>query len=220
MPNGYGKQGCLSGSIGSWQDSASLRAGKRLTSTDETLTAFVPIDAGSGVNMVWKGLRDEEVRTQSKQVQSLYLPAPRQLDRKWIGQFDVAIYFSVEPALAGIYPALDTLHTDSKYLTPETVSEEHYRVARGVCSLLWQASEIESRTFGTESVSNDDARIVSRARRVRRFLSQPMYVAEAWTGQRAATVPMVRTVRDFSDLLEGVYDDFAEDAFMMAGKQP
>ena len=122
-------------------------------------------------------------------------------------------------AALGIYPAVDPLESSSRILDPLVVGEEHYRAARGVQQLLQRYKELQDiiAILGMDELSEEDKKVVNRARRVRNFLSQPFNVAEAFTGMNGRYVPLADTIRSFNEILDGKYDDLPEQAFMFAG---
>ena len=117
----------------------------------------------------------------------------------------------------GIYPAVDVLDSNSTSLDPEVVGEEHYRVAREVQRVLQQYKELQDiiAILGMEELSDDQKQTVARARRIQRYLSQPFFVAEKFTGNPGTYVKLEDTIRDFADILAGKYDDQPEDWFYM-----
>ncbi len=119
----------------------------------------------------------------------------------------------------GIYPAVDPLESSSRILDPQIIGEEHYRVARGVQEMLQKYNELLDiiAILGMDELSDDDKLVVTRARRIQRFLSQPFNVAEQFTGMKGQYVPLKETIRGFNEILEGKYDDLPEQAFMFAG---
>ncbi|RLC76023.1 MAG: F0F1 ATP synthase subunit beta, partial [Chloroflexi bacterium] len=119
----------------------------------------------------------------------------------------------------GIYPAVDPLTSASRILDPVIVGEEHYRTAREVQQVLQRYKDLQDiiAILGIEELSEDDKLTVHRARRVEKFFSQPMFVAERFTGQAGRYVSIDETVRGFREILEGQHDDLSEDAFYMVG---
>ncbi|MBI3079071.1 MAG: F0F1 ATP synthase subunit beta, partial [Deltaproteobacteria bacterium] len=119
----------------------------------------------------------------------------------------------------GIYPAVDPLDSTSRILDPQVVGEEHYQVAREVQRTLQRYKDLQDiiAILGMEELSEDDKLVVSRARKIQRFLSQPFFVAEAFTGTPGRYVKVKDTVRGFKELVEGKYDDIPEQAFYMVG---
>ena len=119
----------------------------------------------------------------------------------------------------GIYPAVDPLDSTSTILDPLIVGQEHYDVARGVQRILQRYKELQDiiAILGLEELSDEDKLTVSRARKIQRFLSQPFFVAEVFTGNAGKYVPLADTVRSFGEILEGKHDDKPESAFYMKG---
>ena len=119
----------------------------------------------------------------------------------------------------GIYPAVDPLTSTSKILDPRIVGERHYTVARGVQQVLQRYKDLQDiiAILGIEELSEDDRLTVSRARKIERYLSQPMNVAEVFTGTPGEIVPLEETVEGFESILNGDHDELPEQAFMMVG---
>ena len=119
----------------------------------------------------------------------------------------------------GIYPAVDPLASTSRLLTPEVVGEEHYKVARDVQKILQRYKELQDiiAILGMDELSEDDKLTVSRARKVQRFLSQPFFVAEQFTGMSGKYVQIQDTVRGFKEIIEGKHDALPEQAFLYVG---
>ena len=122
-------------------------------------------------------------------------------------------------AALGIYPAVDPLGSTSRMLDPLVVGEEHYRVARQVQEILQRYKELQDiiAILGMDELSDEDKITINRARRIRNFLSQPLSVAEQFSGISGKYVPVKETVRSFREILEGKYDHLPEQAFMMVG---
>jgi F-type H+-transporting ATPase subunit beta len=122
-------------------------------------------------------------------------------------------------AALGIYPAVDPLDSSSRILDPLVVGEKHYQVARQVQALLQRYKELQDiiAILGMDELSEEDKKVVNRARRVRNFLSQPFHVAEVFSGLDGCYVPVQQTVNDFERILAGDYDDLPEQAFLMVG---
>ena len=118
-----------------------------------------------------------------------------------------------------IYPAVDPLNSDSKILEKNIVGEEHYAVARGVQKILQRYKELQDiiAILGIDELSDEDKSVVARARRIQKFLSQPMFVAEQFTNIKGAYVPVAENIRAFKEILEGRYDHLPEQAFYMVG---
>ncbi|MCH8309203.1 MAG: F0F1 ATP synthase subunit beta, partial [Chloroflexi bacterium] len=119
----------------------------------------------------------------------------------------------------GLYPAVDPLASNSRILEPAIVGQEHYDVARGVQQVLQRYRDLQDiiAILGIDELSDEDRLTVGRARKIQRFLSQPMFVAEAFTGQEGRYVPIRDTVRGFKEILEGKHDALPEQAFYMVG---
>ena len=119
----------------------------------------------------------------------------------------------------GIYPAVDPLGSSSRILDPKIVGEEHYKVARGVQEILQRYKELQDiiAILGMDELSEDEKVLVNRARKVQRFLSQPFFVAEQFTGLPGKYVPISETIRGFQEILDGKYDDIPESCFLNAG---
>jgi F-type H+-transporting ATPase subunit beta len=154
--------------------------------------------------------------------QAIYVPADDYTDPGIVttfGHLDAVV--SLERALAaqGLYPAVDPLASFSRMLEPRTVGDEHYRVARGVQQVLQRYRDLQDiiAILGIEELSEEDKVTVARARRIQRFLTQPFYVAETFTGMEGKYVAVRETVRGFSEILEGMHDDLPEQAFYMTG---
>jgi len=155
-------------------------------------------------------------------VQAVYVPADDLTDpapATTFAHLDATTVLSRSIAELGIYPAVDPLDSTSRILSPEIVGEEHYRVARDVQELLQRYEDLQDiiAILGMDELSDEDRTIVSRARKVQRFLSQPFYVAETFTGTPGSYVPREETVRGFKEILEGKHDDIPESAFFLAG---
>ncbi len=154
--------------------------------------------------------------------QAIYVPADDYTDPGIVttfGHLDAVV--SLERALAsqGLYPAVDPLASFSRMLEPRIVGEEHYRVARGVQQVLQRYRDLQDiiAILGIEELSEEDKTTVARARRIQRFLTQPFFVAETFTGMGGKYVPVRETVRGFTEILEGQHDDLPEQAFYMTG---
>jgi len=155
-------------------------------------------------------------------IQAIYVPADDYTDPAPATAFthlDATTNLERRLAQKGIYPAVDPLASTSRILTPSVVGEEHYRVARGVQEILQRYQELQDiiAILGMDELSEEDKLIVARARRIEKFLSQSMHVAEQFTGQPGVYVPVKETVRGFKEILEGKHDDLPEDAFYMVG---
>ena len=155
-------------------------------------------------------------------VQAVYVPADDLTDPAPAGTFthlDATTVLSRQIAELGIYPAVDPLDSTSRILDPHIIGEEHYRVARGVQAVLQKYKDLQDiiAILGMEELSDEDKLTVSRARKIQRFLSQPFFVAEVFTGSPGKYVPLKETIRGFKEILEGKYDDLPENAFYMVG---
>ncbi|MCR2044705.1 F0F1 ATP synthase subunit beta [Anaerosalibacter massiliensis] len=155
-------------------------------------------------------------------VQAIYVPADDLTDPAPATAFahlDATTVLSRQIAELGIYPAVDPLDSTSRILDPSVVGEEHYEVARGVQEVLQRYKDLQDiiAILGIDELSDEDKLIVSRARKIQRFLSQPFYVAEQFTGMEGKYVPIKETVRGFKEILEGKHDDIPERAFFMVG---
>jgi F-type H+-transporting ATPase subunit beta len=155
-------------------------------------------------------------------MQAIYVPADDYTDpapATTFSHLDATI--SLERALAeqALFPAVDPLASTSRILDPLVVGAEHYKVARDVQRTLQRYKDLQDiiAILGVEELSEDDKLVVSRARRIQRFLTQPMFVAEVFTGTPGAYVKLDDTVRGFKEILEGQHDDLPEQAFYMVG---
>jgi F-type H+/Na+-transporting ATPase subunit beta len=155
-------------------------------------------------------------------VQAIYVPADDLTDPAPASVFahlNATTVLSRSIAEKGIYPAVDPLESTSTILKADIVGEEHFRVATEVQQVLQRYKELQDiiAILGIDELSDEDKVAVNRARRLERYLSQPFYVAEQFTGTPGAYVPIAETVRGFKEILEGRYDDFPERAFFMKG---
>mgnify|MGYP002625079114 FL=1 len=155
-------------------------------------------------------------------VQAVYVPADDLTDpapATTFSHLDATTVLSRKIAEQGIYPAVDPLESTSRILEADIVGEEHYRVARTVQEYLQKYNELQDiiAILGMDELSDADKQIVNRARKMIRFLSQPMYVAEKFTGNPGVYVPLADTIRGFSEILSGKYDDLPEAAFYNVG---
>jgi len=155
-------------------------------------------------------------------VQAVYVPADDLTDPAPANTFahlDSTIVLERSIAELGIYPAVDPLASTSKALAPEVVGEEHYKVARGVQSVLQRYKDLQDiiAILGLDELSPEDKLTVYRARKIQRFLSQPFHVAEVFTGAKGEYVTIKETVRGFKEILEGKHDDLPETSFYMKG---
>jgi F-type H+/Na+-transporting ATPase subunit beta len=155
-------------------------------------------------------------------LQAVYVPADDYTDPApftSFTHFDGTTELSRDIASLGIYPAVDPLSSTSNILSPEIVGERHYRVARQVQEVLQRYKELQDiiAILGLDELSEEDRLTVARARKIQRFLSQPMYVAEVFTGLPGITTPLEETVQSFEALIAGELDDLPEQAFLNVG---
>ena len=155
-------------------------------------------------------------------LQAVFVPADDYSDPAPVATFahlDATIALERSIAEQGLYPAVDPLASTSRILDPNIVGEEHYQIAREVQRTLQRYRDLSDviAILGAEELSEEDKLTVVRARKIQRFLSQPMFVAEAFTGREGAYVPIKETVRGFREILEGKHDDLPEGAFYMVG---
>jgi F-type H+-transporting ATPase subunit beta len=155
-------------------------------------------------------------------MQAVYVPADDYTDPAPVTTFahlDATISLERSIAELGIYPAVDPLASSSRALDPNVVGEEHYNVAREVQSVLQRYKDLQDiiAILGIDELSEDDKLAVSRARKIQRFFSQPMFVASQFTGREGRYVPIAETVAGFKKILDGELDNVAETHFYMAG---
>ena len=155
-------------------------------------------------------------------VQAVYVPADDLTDpapATTFAHLDATTVLSRSIVELGIYPAVDPLESTSRILDPRIVGEEHYQVARGVQEILQRYKELQDiiAILGMDELSEDDKLIVSRARKIQRYLSQPFFVAEQFTGYEGRYVPVSETIRGFKEILEGKHDEIPESYFLNAG---
>jgi F-type H+-transporting ATPase subunit beta len=155
-------------------------------------------------------------------MQAVYVPADDYSDPAPVATFthlDATIALERSIVEKGIYPAVDPLTSTSRILDPLIVGEEHYNTAREVQRVLQRYKDLQDiiAILGVDELSEDDKLIVSRARKIERFFSQPFYVAQVFTGREGRYVSLRETVRGFKEILEGKHDDLPEQAFMMVG---
>ncbi|MBO5449736.1 MAG: F0F1 ATP synthase subunit beta [Ruminococcus sp.] len=155
-------------------------------------------------------------------VQAVYVPADDLTDpapATTFAHLDATTVLSRSISSLGIFPAVDPLESTSRILTPEIVGNEHYQVARKVQSILQRYVELQDiiAIMGMDELSDEDKLTVSRARKIQRFLSQPFFVAEQFTGYQGKYVPLKETIRGFKEIIEGKHDDLPESAFLFVG---
>ena len=155
-------------------------------------------------------------------VQAIYVPADDLTDPAPATAFahlDATTVLSRQIAELGIYPAVDPLDSTSRILDPQIVGAEHYRVAREVQFILQRYKDLQDiiAILGMDELSEDDKLVVSRARKIQRFLSQPFHVAEAFTGSPGKYVKLEDTIKGFGEIAAGKYDELPEQAFYMVG---
>jgi F-type H+-transporting ATPase subunit beta len=172
------------------------------------------------------GALQERITSTSKgsvtSMQAVYVPADDITDPAPVATFahlDSTIILERRIAELGIYPAVDPLKSTSSMLKPSVVGEEHYKVARDVQQVLQRYEDLKDiiAILGMEELSPEDRMTVQRARRIQRFLSQPFFVAEQFTGKPGRFVKKEDTVRSFKEILEGKHDDLPEQAFLYVG---
>jgi F-type H+-transporting ATPase subunit beta len=156
-------------------------------------------------------------------IQAVYVPADDYTDpapATTFAHLDATTELSRAISELGIYPAVDPLASSSSILSPDIVGEEHYQVARGVQEILQRYKELQDiiAIMGMDELSAEDRLTVERARKVQKFLSQPFFVAEQFTGMAGAYVQIADTVRSFKEILEGKHDLIPEQAFYMVGR--
>ena len=155
-------------------------------------------------------------------VQAVYVPADDLTDpapATTFAHLDATTVLSRAISEQGIYPAVDPLDSTSRILDPRVVGEEHYQVARGVQEILQKYKELQDiiAILGMDELSEEDRLVVSRARKVQRYLSQPFFVATQFTGMEGKYVPIAETIRGFKEILAGKHDDIPEGFFLNAG---
>jgi F-type H+-transporting ATPase subunit beta len=155
-------------------------------------------------------------------IQAIYVPADDYTDpapATTFAHLDATTNLSRQIAELGIYPAVDPLASTSRVLDPRIVGEEHYRVARMVQAILQQYKDLQDiiAILGMDELSEDQKLTVARARKIQRFLSQPFFVAEQFTGLKGKFVKIEDTIRAFREICEGKYDDLPEQAFYLVG---
>jgi F-type H+/Na+-transporting ATPase subunit beta len=155
-------------------------------------------------------------------VQAIYVPADDLTDpapATTFSHLDSTVVLSRPLSELGIYPAVDPLDSTSTILDPNIIGEKHYNVARGIQKILQRYKDLQDiiAILGMDELTDDDKLAVSRARRIQKFLSQPFFVAEQFTGRNGKYVPLEETIKSFEEILEGKYDHVSEQAFYMKG---
>jgi F-type H+-transporting ATPase subunit beta len=155
-------------------------------------------------------------------VQAIYVPADDYTDpapATTFAHLDATTQLSRAISELGIYPAVDPLTSTSRILDPRIIGEEHYAVAQAVKQILQRYKDLQDiiAILGIDELSDEDRRTVDRARKIQRFLSQPFFVAEQFTGRAGKYVKLADTVRSFKEIVEGKHDDLPEQAFYMQG---
>ena len=155
-------------------------------------------------------------------IQAVYVPADDLTDPSPATTFahlDATVVLSRNIAELGIYPAVDPLDSTSRQLDPLVVGEEHYKTAQAVQGVLQRYKELKDiiAILGMDELSEDDKLAVARARKIERFLSQPFFVAEVFTGSPGKYVSLEESIKGFNGILNGDYDDLPEQAFYMVG---
>lgn len=172
------------------------------------------------------GILQERITSTKKgsitSVQAVYVPADDLTDpapATTFSHLDSTVVLSRSLSELGIYPAVDPLDSSSTILDPRIVGQEHYDVARAVQKVLQRYKDLQDiiAILGMEELSEEDQTTVSRARKIQRFLSQPFFVAETFTGRPGKYVPRLETVKSFNEIVEGKYDDIPEQEFYMRG---
>ena len=172
------------------------------------------------------GLMQERITSTKRgsitSVQAVYVPADDLTDpapATTFAHLDATTVLSRKIAELGIYPAVDPLDSTSRILTPEIVGDAHYNTAQRVKLILQRYKELQDiiAILGMDELSDDDKLVVSRARRVQRFLSQPFHVAEQFTGLKGVLVPIEETIRGFNMIMDGEVDQYPESAFNLVG---
>jgi F-type H+-transporting ATPase subunit beta len=155
-------------------------------------------------------------------IQAVYVPADDLTDPSPATTFahlDATVVLSRQIAELGIYPAVDPLDSTSRQLDPQIIGQEHYDVARNVQGVLQRYKELKDiiAILGMDELSDEDKLVVTRARKVQKFLSQPFFVAEVFTGSPGKFVSLAQTISSFKGIIEGKYDNIPEQAFYMVG---
>jgi len=172
------------------------------------------------------GLLEERITSSAEgsitSFQAIYVPADDYTDPGIVttfGHLDAVVSLERSLSEQGLYPAVDPLASTSRILEPSIVGQDHYETARGVQQVLQRYRDLQDiiAILGVDELSEEDRQIVERARKIQRFLTQPMFVAEAFTGQPGRYVPIKDTVAGFREILDGKHDDLPEQSFYMVG---
>ena len=172
------------------------------------------------------GLLEERITSSAEgsitSFQAIYVPADDYTDPGIVttfGHLDAVVSLERSLSEQGLYPAVDPLASTSRILEPSVVGRDHYETAREVQQVLQRYRDLQDiiAILGVDELSDEDRQIVARARKIQRFLTQPMFVAEAFTGQPGRYVPIKDTVAGFREILDGKHDDLPEQAFYMVG---
>ncbi|HEX8147722.1 MAG TPA: F0F1 ATP synthase subunit beta, partial [Pyrinomonadaceae bacterium] len=155
-------------------------------------------------------------------IQAVYVPADDYTDpapATTFAHLDAVTALSRQIVELGIYPAVDPLTSSSRILDPRIVGEDHYRTAQAVKQILQRYKDLQDiiAILGLDELSDDDKLVVSRARKVQRFFSQPFFVAQQFTGMEGKYVPVADTIKSFQEIIDGKHDDLPEQAFYMVG---
>src|SRR6202453_648076 len=200
-----------------------MQAGSEVSALMGRMPSAVGYQPSLGTEM---GLLEERITSTRKgsitSVQAVYVPADDYTDpavATTFGHLDATTALSRQISELGIYPAVDPLASASRILDPQIIGEEHYEVARGVQEVLQRYKDLQDiiAILGVEELSEDDKIAVARARRIQRFFSQPLFVAEQFTGRSGKYVKLPETIASFKEVLEGKVDDLPEGAFFYAG---
>ncbi len=191
------------------------------------LLGRMPSAVGYQPTLAWEmGILQERITSTKTgsitSVQAIYVPADDLTDPSPATTFahlDATVVLSRQVAELGIYPAVDPLDSTSRQVDPNVIGEEHYRTMRDVQATLQRYKELQDiiAILGIDELSEDDKRTVSRARKIQRFLSQPFFVAEVFTGTPGKYVSLKDTIRGFRGIVDGEYDALPEQAFYMVG---
>ena len=155
-------------------------------------------------------------------IQAVYVPADDYTDpapATTFAHLDAVTALSRQIVELGIYPAVDPLASSSRILDPRVVGEDHYRTAQAVKQILQRYKDLQDiiAILGLDELSEEDKLVVSRARKVQRFFSQPFFVAQQFTGMEGKYVPVADTIKSFQEIIDGKHDDLPEQAFYMVG---